>query len=102
MCIVPADFYPKRVYCYPYLITVIKQIYDDSLRNYAEILNALLKSASTLVFITRVENKESYFLMRDQHMSLILLAGANYNCTSKSKDDFFFHELTVKGVLNIT
>ena len=88
MCIVPADFYPKKVYCYPYLINVIKQIYDDSLRNYAEILNALLKSASTLVFITRVENKESYFLMRDQHMSLILLAGANYNCKAKMTSSF--------------
>lgn len=99
---VAADFYPKRVYCYPYLINLIKQIYDYSLRNYAEIVNALLKSTSRLVFITCLENKESYFLMRDQHMSLILLAGANYNCTSKSNDDFFFDELTVKGVLNIT
>ena len=62
---------------------VIKQIYDDSLSNYAEILTALsiYKSGSALIFTTHVENKESCFLMCDQHMSLILRAEANYDCT---------------------
>ena len=36
-----ADFYPKRVYRCSFLMYVVKQIYDDSLRNFAEILDAL-------------------------------------------------------------
>ena len=36
-----ADFYPKRVCRCPCLMYVVKQFYDDSLRNSAEILDAL-------------------------------------------------------------
>ena len=92
---VPTDIYPKKVYRCPCLMYVIKQIYDDSLRNYAEILAALLicKSASTLIFTTGIKNKEICFLMCDQHMSLTLRAETNYDCTSKNNDDFLFAEL---------
>ena len=37
---VPADFSPKSVYRYHCLIYAVKQIYEDSLHNYAEILDA--------------------------------------------------------------
>ena len=69
--------------------------HDDSLCNYAEILDPLsiYKSESTLVFTTCGENKESCFLMCNQHMSLILHDKANYDCPSESNDDFLFAEL---------
>ena len=71
---VPAEFYPKNVYRCPCRMYAVKQIYDDSLRNFADILDvsSIYKSASIFLFRTCVDNKESCFLMCDQHMLLIL------------------------------
>lgn len=37
----PTDFYPKKMYRCPFLIHVVKQIYDDYFRNYTEALAAI-------------------------------------------------------------
>ena len=99
----PADFYPKKMYRCPFLMHVVKQIYDDDFRDYTEVLAALsnYKPSSTLVFTTQVENnKESCFLMCDQHILLILRAEANYDCASESDDNFLLESLNKRYCKN--
>ena len=84
---VPANFYLGKVYYCLYLMEFVSQIYHD------ENLKAVA-FFKPLVFSTCVENKQSCLLLCDNHMELVILVEAHYDCTSEEEDDLIFDELT--------
>lgn len=89
---VPAEFYAKKVCRCPCLTYSISRIYCADIREYSQILKAVLycNMSPIQVFSMRMENKTRSILVCTLPLEQSLLAETKFLCTTRTHSDILF------------
>ena len=84
------DFHPQKVFCCPYLLNVINNIYESGFRSLIETLSylhMLEKFPINAIYCVRI-NKKDLMIICEQHLKVAVIGSFSYSGSINQQTDF--------------